>query len=179
MIDKVFEDWKKALESGERIEETSNELFKVLERYANGVVQNTLNRQDPTLSHNIVVQTFLKAGTYQGMANFGTWFYRLAYNMCVDELRRIKRRREVSLEDLLDPPVAPEVKPDRILSVLARLPRHLSSEDFKFVEAKLSGYTSREVGEKFGLSLEGARTRWVTIRKRIRKLLEAPDVHSK
>lgn len=175
--DEAFKAWRDSLATNERLEETSSELFGLLRTYARAIVWNYFRRTDPQLVQDIVTQAFLKAGSFSqiGGAGFGTWFYKLALNRCKDAHRRIRVRREVSLEDLLTEPVAPAPHSHRILSVLARLRLLLSKEDFEFVDLKLKGYENREIGEHFGLTQDGAKTRWKAIKHRIKRLIEAED----
>lgn len=47
----------------------------------------------------------LRKFQYQGEASFRTWLYRIAVNVCINELRRRKRRRKVegaSLDELIE-----------------------------------------------------------------------------
>jgi RNA polymerase sigma-70 factor (ECF subfamily) len=46
---------------------------------------------------------FRKAGQFEGRAAFGTWIYRIAVNVCYDQIRRAKRRPSESLPDHADP----------------------------------------------------------------------------
>jgi len=49
--------------------------------------------------------TALRKFQYQGEASFRTWLYRIAVNVCINELRRRKRRRKVegaSLDEMVE-----------------------------------------------------------------------------
>ncbi len=50
------------------------------------------------LAQEAFTRLFLKRKTYQGTARFSTFLWRIALNLCFDELRRSKRRGETSLE---------------------------------------------------------------------------------
>src|SRR5207248_3015008 len=56
----------------------------------------------PQQAEDVAQQAFLKAwerlGGFRGGAAFGTWLYRLAINLCLDELRRERRARLLPLE---------------------------------------------------------------------------------
>jgi RNA polymerase sigma-70 factor (ECF subfamily) len=47
-------------------------------------------------AYDMFQETFIKAyrslPTFKGQSSFGTWIYRIASNVCLDELRRRKRR---------------------------------------------------------------------------------------
>lgn len=46
---------------------------------------------------------FRKADQFQGRSAVGTWIYRIAVNVCYDQIRRAKRRPSESLPDHVDP----------------------------------------------------------------------------
>jgi len=56
----------------------------------------------------ITQKTFIKAyqklNTLDDAGKFGSWLYRIANNMCLDELKRVGRKRAVSLEALKSAP---------------------------------------------------------------------------
>jgi RNA polymerase sigma-70 factor (ECF subfamily) len=44
------------------------------------------------------VRAFRALPRFRGTSSFGTWLYRIVYNACLDELRRVRARREVPLD---------------------------------------------------------------------------------
>ena len=117
------------------------------------------------LAQETFVRVFARRKEYRADAKFSTWLWRIALNLCYDELRRKHRRNEAALDErypgtvaLLEAFVAPEPAPDQALAnsersqlvrkALAQLPetyrtvlilRHY--EDLKF----------REIAEVLGL----------------------------
>ena len=74
------------------------------------------------LAQETFVRVFAKRKDYQSSGKFSTWLWRIALNLCYDELRRRKRREESSLDDVrgeavaaLETFVAPEAAPDKSL----------------------------------------------------------------
>ncbi|HEY2952123.1 MAG TPA: RNA polymerase sigma factor [Verrucomicrobiae bacterium] len=51
------------------------------------------------LAQETFARLFARRKTYEPSGRFSTFLWRLALNLCYDELRRIKRRGELSLED--------------------------------------------------------------------------------
>lgn len=55
---------------------------------------------------DLTQETFIKAYKslkgFRGEASFSTWIYKIAANVCRDELRKKKRRKTVSLNEMLD-----------------------------------------------------------------------------
>lgn len=53
-------------------------------------------------AEDLLQESFLRmvehAGTFQGSASLKTWLFRIARNLCIDELRRQKHRRHPSLD---------------------------------------------------------------------------------
>ena len=74
------------------------------------------------LAQETFARVFAKRKDYQPSGKFSTWLWRIALNLCYDELRRRKRREESSLDEMgeetltaLDAFVAPQPAPDRSL----------------------------------------------------------------
>ncbi|MEN6349123.1 MAG: sigma-70 family RNA polymerase sigma factor [Syntrophomonas sp.] len=55
------------------------------------------------ISQEVFLKAFRSLGSFKGNSSFGTWLYRVTTNVCLDELRR-KKRKVVSLS--LDEPLA-------------------------------------------------------------------------
>ena len=74
------------------------------------------------LAQETFARVFAKRKDYQPSGKFSTWLWRIALNLCYDELRRRQRRDESSLDGMcgeavpaLEVFVAPEPPPDRSL----------------------------------------------------------------
>jgi RNA polymerase sigma-70 factor (ECF subfamily) len=76
--------------------------------------------KEPARVDDALQETYLKAfrtiDRFRGDANVGTWLYRIAYNTCLDELRR--RQPVVGLDRTYDPPSA---EPGPAESAVARI----------------------------------------------------------
>ena len=74
------------------------------------------------LAQEAFTRVFAKRKDYQPSGKFSTWLWRIALNLCYDELRRRQRREETSLDGMcgeamaaLEAFVAPEPTPDKSL----------------------------------------------------------------
>jgi RNA polymerase sigma-70 factor (ECF subfamily) len=79
--------------------------------------------QAEDLAQETFTRLYTRRAAYPAATKFSTWLWRVALNICYDELRRRARRRTVSLEGdraeapgLLDELVAPETAPDHALA---------------------------------------------------------------
>ncbi|MFA6091949.1 MAG: sigma-70 family RNA polymerase sigma factor [Elusimicrobiota bacterium] len=84
------------------------DAFAVLMRRHAGRVMNLCLSmlRDEASAEDAAQEVFLKAyrslGEYRSESAFPTWLHRIAANHCLDALRRIHRRKEDSLESLLE-----------------------------------------------------------------------------
>ena len=138
---------------------------------------------------DLAQEAFLKAwqglSSFQGESSFSTWIYRLTTNVCIDYLRRKKRRQEVepavSLDDedsgWAEPADAgqdpqrklEEAERSRALSRgLERLPEHQRQV---LVMRELSGLSYQEIGTATGLDLGTVKSRIARARLALRKIL--------
>src|SRR5439155_10969026 len=74
------------------------------------------------LAQEAFSRVFAKRKDYQPSGKFSTWLWRIALNLCYDELRRRQRREETSLDSMrgeaiaaMDAFAAPESAPDKSL----------------------------------------------------------------
>jgi RNA polymerase sigma-70 factor (ECF subfamily) len=95
------------------------------------------------------VSAFRSLPRFRGQSSFGTWLYRIVYNACLDELRRARARREVSLEDVSG--AAPESTDERLdlAAALASLPLELRAVVL-LVDAE--GLSYEEAAEVIGIA---------------------------
>lgn len=138
---------------------------------------------------DLAQEAFLKAWqglpSFQGDSSFATWVYRLATNVCIDCLRRKKRRWEVESALSLDDeeaawaePADLEQDPQRQLErseasrAVARgleaLPDHHRQV---LVMRELSGLSYQEIGQALGLDMGTVKSRIARSRLALRKIL--------
>jgi RNA polymerase sigma-70 factor (ECF subfamily) len=126
---------------------------------------------------DVFLAIFTKAKSYRGEAAFATWLYRVTMNVALSRLRRLKRNKEVSLEDYLPRfqedghhQVRPVVDWSPILEgrlanaelrgflkdALATLP---PLDRAIVVQSDLEGLSNREIGAALGLTVAAVKSR--------------------
>lgn len=139
------------------------QAFAQLVRRWEGPIQRLCTRmigdahRGQDLAQEAFTRVFAKRKEWQPSGKFSTWLWRIALNLCYDELRRLKRRSESSLDDggeafsTVEAFIAPEPAPDAAMveeergelvrQALLRLPETYRSvlvmrhyEDLKFRE---------------------------------------------
>ena len=139
---------------------------------------------------DLAQEAFLKAWqglpTFQGESSFSTWLYRLTSNVCIDALRRNRRRQAVAETVSLDDddswiePADWEGDPQRLLERaelsravergLEALPDHFRQV---LVLRELSGLSYQEIGTAMELDLGTVKSRIARARVALRKILLA------
>jgi len=137
---------------------------------------------------DLAQEAFLKAWqglpSFLGDSSFSTWLYRLTANVCIDHLRRRKRRAGVEaavpLEDALSrrEPDDPAQDPQRLLERaelgravsrgLDALPGHHREI---LVLRELCALSYQEISDKLGLDLGTVKSRIARARLALRKIL--------
>ena len=138
---------------------------------------------------DLAQEAFLKAWqglkSFQGDSSFSTWVYRLAANVCIDHLRRQRRRQNIDSGASLDDEDSGWTEPadwnqdpqrkleeserSRALSRgLEKLPDHQRQV---LVMRELSGLSYQEIGEKLDLDLGTVKSRLARARLALRKIL--------
>lgn len=145
----------------------------------------------PEDAADLAQEAFLRAWrslpSFQGESNFSTWLYRLTSNLCIDFLRREKRRRAVaavSLDGEEDAPPAqvpdhrftPEGELER-RELRAAVSRGLArlSDDHRqvLVLRELEGLSYTEIAGRLGLEEGTVKSRIARARMSLRNILLA------
>lgn len=131
---------------------------------------------------DILQEVFLKAHeslhTVKSQGSLAAWLYRIAANVIADHYRGQRPVEEVS-EEL----AAPEPEPDYIgelasclQPLIANLPETYRTP---LVLSEIEGLTQKEVAERLGLSLSGAKSRVQRGRDKLRqRLFECCDIET-
>ena len=139
---------------------------------------------------DLAQEAFVKAwqglASFQGESSFATWVYRLTTNLCIDYLRKQKRREgvepAVSLDDADNgwaEPADRESDPQLLLEKSERgkaLVRGLDMlPDWQrrvLVLRELSGLSYQEIGQTLDIDLGTVRSRIARARMALRKILQ-------
>ena len=142
------------------------------------------------LRQEIFLRIYRSAKTYRPTAQFSTWIYRIAANLCLDTLAKQQRRKETPIaaylesesEDLADRLIDPSDAPDAVAvkkeseryvrSALARLP-----EDLRVVVTlrHYNGMKFQEIAEIVECPVSTVKSRMVAAMERLGKMLSKQE----
>jgi len=151
------------------------ELVRMYEQTVLRLAMQLVRSEDE--ARDLYQESFLKIyrslGRFRFQSRFSTWVYRVVMNVCLDHLRKTKRRREVSPTpdaegrgDLFQtlPEERPELDPDRALrarEIAGRLKKALERlsprERLVFELRHYQGLKLRTIGDYCGTSEETAK----------------------
>ena len=160
----------------------------LIEPYADATYRLCLrmmgNEQDAA---DMAQEAFLRAwrslSSYKGQSRFSTWLYRVTSNVCLDELRRGKRRKASSLDERIDAGWAPVDDMDtpehhamrteqrRALErAIQELPEDMRSA---VVLRDIQGCSYDEIADILGANVGTIKSRISRARARLREILSA------
>ena len=144
------------------------------------------NREEAAdLSQEAFVKAWQGLSAFQGESSFATWVYRLTTNVCIDHLRRKKRREEVepavSLDDensgwaepadrASDPQLLLE-KSERGRALARGLEQLPDWQRRVLVLRELSGLSYQEISDALDIDLGTVKSRITRARLALRKIL--------
>ncbi len=184
---------------------TQGELAAIevlLARYRRPIFQFVLRLvSDRGRAEDLLQDTFLRmiehATSFAGTASLKTWMYRIARNLCIDELRRLKHRRHPSLdaasltttseagqtlhERLPDLTASPERETeDRALSlrISAAIDELPTDQREVFVLRQVQNLSFKEIGEVTGVSENTVKSRMRYALERLQRALSDYQEHA-
>ena len=140
------------------------------------------------LSQEAFLNAWKGLGRFQGESSFATWVYRLATNVCIDFLRREKRRKNLSMTISLDDEEEArqaevpderftpqgELEKRELREAIQRGLASLSEEHRRvLVLRELEGLSYAEIGALLGLEEGTVKSRIARARLALRKFLLA------
>lgn len=179
----------KAAQEGDR--RAFQALYKRYERKVYSVAYGFLRNQEDAL--DVLQEAFIKVHRYlpnfEGQSSFYTWLYRIVANLCIDHLRRGRRKRDVEFDDRLrhdgskEPPAASAVvaalgdpsaavKNKEILSAVQESLGELSEKHRAvIVMRELQGLSYAEMAKAMNCSKGTIMSRLFHARRNMQKLL--------
>ena len=159
------------------VEEHQNRVYHI-------ALKMTGNEED---AFDLSQETFLKAyrslKSFRGEAGFGSWLYRLASNLCIDFLRKKKRRplqtaslddeegRPTDLPDLRHEPQNELERKEIREKVRAGLRRLPEEQRLILVLRDVEGFSYQEISSILGVELGTVKSRIYRARARLAVLL--------
>jgi len=141
------------------------------------------NEQDAAdMTQEALVRAWRSLSTYKAQARFSTWLYRIAHNVCLDELRKRKNRQTESLQALRESGFDPADKaetPERAAesrdtrTQLARAIQSLNEEHRAAILLRdVHGLSYDEIASVLDVNLNTVKSRIARARANLRSILE-------
>ena len=143
-------------------------------------------------ARDVVQESYLRAWkgllNFRGEAQFSTWMYRITANTAYSVVKRRRRHRAESLDDVLEEPVElhPDLQPedaaetsallDELSVALDELPPKLR---VLVVLKDVYGMSHEEIADELGISVPAAKVRLHRGRRKLRDLLYADPASDK
>lgn len=182
-----------------RAQQSDNEAFEQLlllhqKKVYNLCLRMSANPDDALdLSQEAFIKAWRSIGQYQFEASFSTWLFRLTSNVCIDFLRRKKRRQETSLtenygdsdegEEFSLPDTAPLPEEQAITNEtkieLAQAMERLGPEHREILQLRVvENLPYEQIAEILDIRVGTVKSRLARARLSLRKILKAGNYFS-
>ena len=130
------------------------------------------------LTQEIFLRAYQRIGKFDFRAAFSTWLYRLAVNLCIDELRKRKRSantmplEEAELQADTNTPEDYVISSDREKRVWDAINSLKEKERAIIILRDIEGLSYKEIAQVFKCSLGRVKSRLHEARQKLKKTLE-------
>lgn len=144
--------------------ELEEELMRALRAHAHAVVWQLLHETNLDIVNWGVFQGLRGKEEFRGDSKFSTWFHRVVTNLCLQNARQRRSRREVPLD--MDIGYEPHRGPAFLLSAIKQ---GLQKQERDLLDLKVTGLDFSEIASKLQITVQNARRRWTRLRRKLEK----------
>ena len=134
------------------------------------------------VSQNVLIKIYNNLSNFKGDSLFSTWIYRITVNTCIDEIRKYKRKNEVSIDDedkgigrnIQEPALNPEqnIIASEGLNAVLEAVKELPEEYSTVINLRdIQGFAYSEIAEITDCSLGTVKSRISRARGKLKELL--------
>ncbi len=170
-----------------------NSAFEMLMEKHMGIIYNialrmTANQDDAEdMTQEIMIKIFRSLSSFKGNSKFSTWIYRVAVNTCLDELKKKKNKKHLSLDaeisgddgenqiEIKDDSPSPEklAEQNELRDMVAAAVKLLSDEHRAVIVLRdIRGMSYSEIAEILGCSDGTVKSRISRERAQLKMILE-------
>jgi RNA polymerase sigma-70 factor (ECF subfamily) len=174
-------------------QEAFAELVRLYERRVYNLAYRMTNNADDAwdISQEVFLRVHAALPKFRGDSSFSTWLYRIAANVCLDELRRRKRQEAVSLDEplrvaegeLVRQTAGNEPDPERVLEqadlrqAVAKCIKRLPAEyRMAIILRDLQGFSYQEIALQLDCSLGTVKSRINRGRQALKEMFTALEL---
>ncbi|MGB2869812.1 MAG: sigma-70 family RNA polymerase sigma factor [Bacteroidota bacterium] len=162
------------------------DLVRRYQRQVGNIIYLTLGGREEIqdLTQEVFIRVHKALPKFEFDSSFFSWVYRITMNLCIDEIRRRKIKRVLSLEFLTEGTLEKEKKSKEIVtaaddvladekrSVILSALQELSTEQRQIVIMReYEDLSYNEIAEILGISLQAVKSRLFRAREELRQLL--------
>ncbi|MGB3468231.1 MAG: sigma-70 family RNA polymerase sigma factor [Cyclobacteriaceae bacterium] len=155
-------------EFSQRIQDSQGIIHKVSRMYCD----NEEHRKD--LFQEILIQLWNSYPSYRGEAKFSTWMYRVAINVAIQDLRKMKKKQRLfsQADQFVDIPEDPKSEHlNEKLKLMYSAISQLNKIEKAIVMLHLEGKMNEEIAEIIGITQNYVRVRMNRIKIKLSKTL--------
>lgn len=168
-------------------EQAFTTLVRLYQRQVANIIYLSLGGREEVedLTQEVFIRVHRSLGSFEFNSSFFSWLYRITMNLCIDEIRRKKIKRVLSLEFLaegtLDREQVSKIRPtasDDLLEeekkrmILAALQRISADHRLVMVLREYEDLSYEDISRTLGISIEAVKSRLFRARIEMRKLLK-------
>ena len=168
-------------------EQSFEDLVRRYQRQVGNIIYLTLGSREEIqdLTQEVFIRVYRALPKFEFDSSFFSWVYRITMNLCIDELRRRRIKKVLSLEFLTEGTLekerkskdfstaADEVLADEKKSVILSALQKLSSEQRQIVIMReYEDLSYNEISGILGISLQAVKSRLFRAREELRQLLK-------